>query len=128
LNATFESAAAAVEKIAKKRFQTSLSLHIFKDQLNLPMREFLSAWSDWGIIRETVQENLSLAQCESHFTCSANEKNPVERVAWVTPLPADTMRCGKQAHLFVIAHRGSVEPGSACEFADLHFHCPCHAL
>jgi hypothetical protein len=120
LDADLQRSAMAVQEMLEKGFQAERALETLIDLGDLPMRELFPARADRRVVAKAMKEELDLAESEIHLACEADEEHAVKGVCGVAALAADALGGSEEAHFFVIADGGGVEPGAGGEFPDLH--------
>ncbi len=110
----------AAKEGLQKGFEFEGAGNVLFDFNQLPGGKSFPARTHRDVIAEAAEEELDLAERETHFGGEADEEDAMECVAWVAALAADPLGRGEQAEFFVVADGGSVEAGASSEFADFH--------
>ena len=121
IDAELERGAAAAEEALEEGFEFERTVDGLIDFGELAGGEFFPAGADGSVVAEAAEEELDLAEGETHFSGEADEEDAMEGFAGIAALAAHTLRRGEQATFFVVADCGGVEAGAGGEFTDFHF-------
>lgn len=92
----------------EERFETEGALDGVLDFGDFAMREFFLARANRGIVAETVEKELDLAEGKAHFAGETDEQDAVKGVTCVTALATRALGRGEEADFLVIADGGSI--------------------
>jgi hypothetical protein len=119
-DAELERDAMAAQQALEQGFELEGAGDVSIDLDEFPGSEFFPAGPDGGVISEAAEEELDLAECETHFSGEVDEEDTIEGLPGIAALAAHTLGRGEQPAFFVVTDGGGVEVGARGKFADFH--------
>lgn len=96
--------------------------HLFQLHL-LPLREYVPPAESWHPVTEPMEKLLDLVDAKAHPFRNTDDRQVLQDAGSITTLSPDPCGVREQTNLFVIAHCGGPQAGSASHLAYRHaFH------